>query len=224
MVSYAKYRKIFSTTSTNGHFLTKENAIKTIESGLDRLIISLDGLDQLTYEKYRVGGNFEKVKQGIQNLVIAKKETGNNHPFIVIQFIVFKTNEHQLEEAKKLKKKWGVDKVEIKTAQVYSVQDKNQLIPENKKHRRYHQNEKNEWIIKHDIPNKCNRMWRAAVVSWDAQVVPCCFDKDADFQMGNLLENSFEEIKNSEKYTHFRNQVFTNRKQIDICRNCTEGL
>jgi radical SAM protein with 4Fe4S-binding SPASM domain len=224
MVSYAKSRKFFTTTSTNGHFLTKENALKTIESGLDRLLISIDGLDQLTYEKYRVGGNLEKVKQGIQNLVEAKKETGKSHPFIVIQFIVFKTNEHQLEEAKKLKKTLGVDKVEIKTAQVYSQNDKNQLIPDNKKHRRYQQNENGEWTIKKEIPNKCNRMWRAAVVTWDAQVVPCCFDKDADFQMGNLLEKSFEEIKNTEKYTNFRNQVFTNRKQIDICRNCSEGL
>lgn len=224
MVAYAKSRNIFCTTSTNGHFLNKENAIKTIESGLDRLIISLDGLDQNTYEKYRVGGNFKQVKQGIQNLVESKKELGKGHPFIVIQFIVFKINEHQLEEAKKLKQELGVDKVEIKTAQVYSTEDKNQLIPENKKHRRYKQNEQGEWIIKSQVPNKCNRMWRAAVVTWDAQLVPCCFDKDADFQMGNLLENSFEEIKNNKKYKQFRQQIFSNRSQIDICRNCSEGI
>lgn len=224
MVSYAKSKKIFTTTSTNGHFLNKENAIKTVNSGLDRLIISLDGLDQTTYEKYRVGGNLAQVKKGIQNLVETKKELKKSHPFIVIQFIVFKTNEHQLEEAKKLKKELGVDKVEIKTAQVYSPNDKNQLIPDNKKHRRYKQNEQGEWEIKNMVPNKCNRMWRAAVVTWDAQVVPCCFDKDADFQMGHLLQNSFEEIKNNEKYTKFRKQVFTHRSQIDICRNCSEGL
>jgi len=224
MVSYAKSKKIFTTTSTNGHFLSRENAMNTVNSGLDRLIISLDGLDQSTYEKYRVGGQFKQVKQGIKNLVEAKKELHKSHPFIVIQFIVFKTNEHQLEEAKKLKKLFGVDKVEIKTAQVYSSEDKNQLIPNNKKHRRYKQNEQGEWEIKKTVPNKCKRMWRAAVVTWDAQVVPCCFDKDADFQMGNLLQNSFEEIKNNEKYTQFRQQVFTNRSQIDICRNCSEGL
>lgn len=224
MVSYAKSKKIFTTTSTNGHFLNKENALKTVNSGLDRLIISLDGLDQATYEKYRVGGKFAQVKQGIQNLVEAKKELNKSHPFIVIQFIVFKTNEHQLEEAKKLKKVLGVDKVEIKTAQVYSAEDKNQLIPENKKHRRYKQNEQGDWEIKNTVPNKCNRMWRAAVVTWDAQVVPCCFDKDADFQMGNLLQNSFEQIKNNKKYTQFREQLFTNRAQIDICKNCSEGL
>lgn len=224
MVSYAKSRKIFTTTSTNGHFLNKENAYKTVNSGLDRLIISLDGLDQTTYEKYRVGGNFAQVKQGIKNLVEAKNELKRSHPFIVVQFIVFKTNEHQLEEAKKLKKELGIDKVEIKTAQVYSSDDKNQLIPEDRKHRRYKKNQNGEWEIKNNVPNRCNRMWRAAVVTWDAQVVPCCFDKDADYQMGNLLEDSFNVIKNNESYTQFRQQVFSDRSQIDICRNCSEGL
>jgi len=224
MVSYAKSKHIFCATSTNGHFLTKENARKTVQSGLDKLIISLDGLDQATYEKYRVGGNLEQVKQGIQNLIEAKKELNKSHPFIVIQFIVFKTNEHQLEEVKQLKKKLRVDKVEIKTAQVYSAEDQNQLIPDNIRHRRYKQNKKGEWEIKREVPNKCKRMWRAAVVTWDAQVVPCCFDKDADFQMGNLLHNSFDEIKNTEKYLQFRDQVFTDRKKIEICRNCSEGL
>ena len=224
MVSYAKSQKIFTNTSTNGHFLHPENAKKTVKSGLDRLIISLDGLDQETYEKYRVGGDYSKVISGIKNLVAAKKEIGSHHPFIVLQFIVFKTNEHQLHQVKKLKKELGVDKVEIKTAQVYSPKDKNQLIPENKKFNRYKENSRGEFEIKNNVPNQCKRMWRAAVVTWDGQVVPCCFDKDADFQMGNLLNDSFGEIKNNSKYSSFRNQVFKDRSHIEICKNCSEGL
>lgn len=224
MVSYAKSQKIFTNTSTNGHFLHQENARKTVESGLDRLIISLDGLDQETYKKYRVGGQYSKVISGIKNLVAAKKEMGVHHPFIVLQFIVFKTNEHQLPQVKKLRKELGVDKVEIKTAQVYSPKDKNQLIPENKKFTRYKENSSGEYEIKTQLPNQCNRMWRAAVVTWDGQVVPCCFDKDADFQMGSLLDESFEKIKHNSKYSSFRNQVFKDRSQIEICKNCSEGL
>nr|WP_256367546.1 MULTISPECIES: SPASM domain-containing protein [unclassified Lentimicrobium] len=67
-------------------------------------------------------------------------------------------------------------------------------------------------------------MWRASVITWDGQVVPCCFDKDADHQMGNLLEDSFQNIKSNKKYTNFRNQVFSNRSTIEICKNCSEGL
>lgn len=224
MVEYAHSQKIFTSTSTNGHFLNPENAIKTVESGLDRIIISLDGLDQETYEKYRVGGQFKKVIEGIKNLVQAKEELNSASPFIVVQFIVFKTNEHQLHLLQNLKTDLKADKIEIKTAQVYSKEDKNKLIPEDAKHRRYEQNEDGSWAIKKKLPNKCKRMWRASVVTWDGQVVPCCFDKDADFQMGNLLEDSYQNIKSNKKYTEFRNQVFSNRSAIEICKNCSEGL
>jgi len=224
MVSYAKANNIFVSTSTNGHFLNPTNAEKTVKSGLDRIIISLDGLDQETYEKYRVGGDFNTVIQGIKNLVEAKKKLQSASPFIVVQFIVFKTNEHQLSQLDKLKKELKVDKIELKTAQVYSSDDKNQLIPDDSKLSRYRQNEKGEWEIKGKLPNKCKRMWRAAVITWDGNVSPCCFDKDADYKMGNILKSSFQEIKLNKEYSQFRNQVFTNRSQIDICRNCSEGL
>jgi radical SAM protein with 4Fe4S-binding SPASM domain len=224
MVSYAKTNNIFVSTSTNGHFLNPANAKKTVKSGLDRIIISLDGLDQETYEKYRVGGDFNTVIQGIKNLVAAKKKLQSTSPFIVVQFIVFKTNEHQLNQLDKLKKELKVDKIELKTAQVYSSDDKNLLIPDNSKLSRYRQNEKGKWEIKGKLPNKCKRMWQAAVITWDGNVSPCCFDKDANYKMGNILESSFQEIKLNKEYSQFRNQVFTNRSQIDICRNCSEGL
>lgn len=224
MVSYARKNRIFTSTSTNGHFLSPENAEKTIKSGLDRIIISLDGLDQNTYEKYRVGGNFNQVIQGIKNLQQAREKLNSSSPFIVVQFIVFKTNEHQLKQVKNLKKELKVDKIEIKTAQVYSENDANNLIPSDQKYSRYKQKKEGTFEIKKTVPNRCNRMWRAAVVTWDGQLVPCCFDKDATFQMGNILESSFSEIKSNLKYTEFRNQIFSDRSGIDICKNCSEGL
>jgi len=222
MVAYAKTHHIFTSTSTNGHFLNQENAEKTVRSGLDRIIISLDGLDQETYEKYRVGGHFETVIEGIKNLTAARNRLQSKSPYIVIQFIVFKTNEHQLGEVRKLKKKLNVDKVEIKTAQVYSTDDKNQLIPNNEKLRRYTPGANGKWQIKKKLPNKCKRMWQSAVITWDGQIVPCCFDKDAKYKMGNLLQSDFKQIKQNQSYSQFRNQIFTNRSQIEICRNCNE--
>ena len=62
MVRYAHERGIFTFTSTNGHFVRNdEQARAIVESGLDELIVSLDGVDQETYEKYRVGGRIERV-------------------------------------------------------------------------------------------------------------------------------------------------------------------
>jgi MoaA/NifB/PqqE/SkfB family radical SAM enzyme len=96
MVKYAGIKNIYTSTSTNGHFLTDEAAKNTVESGLDRIIISLDGLDQETYEKYRIGGSFDKVVEGIRNLVRWKKMLRSPTPFIILQFIVLRTNEQQL--------------------------------------------------------------------------------------------------------------------------------
>ena len=61
MVKYASQKKVYTATSTNAHYLNDENAKRTIESGLDRLIISIDGTTQEVYQQYRVGGQLHKV-------------------------------------------------------------------------------------------------------------------------------------------------------------------
>jgi len=224
MIAYAKSQKIFTSTSTNGHFLDKKNAEETIKSGLHKIIISLDGLNQETYEKYRIGGDYNTVIQGIKNLVQARKALKSSTPYIIVQFIVFKTNQHQLKELKKLKNELGIDKIDIKTAQIYSAKDDHHLIPDIKKYRRYRKDKKGDWEIKSSLPNYCLRMWQSAVITWDGNIAPCCFDKDVNYNMGNILNSSFEEIKNNTKYKDFRNQIFKDRSKIDICRNCSEGL
>ena len=134
MVKYASDKKIYTATSTNAHYLNDEAARKTVESGLDRLIISIDGTTQDVYKQYRVGGTLEKVTEGARNIVKWRKKLNSKTPFIFFQFLVVKPNEHQIEDIKKLAKEIGVDEVRFKTAQVYDFKDDpNQLIPENEK-------------------------------------------------------------------------------------------
>ena len=56
LVKYAADKGIYTATSTNAHYLGDDNARRTVDSGLDRLIISLDGTTQDVYQQYRVGG------------------------------------------------------------------------------------------------------------------------------------------------------------------------
>jgi radical SAM protein with 4Fe4S-binding SPASM domain len=222
MAEYAREKKIYTATSTNAHFLTDKLAKKTVESGLDRIIISLDGLDQATYEKYRVGGSFDKVMEGTRNLVKWKKELKSSTPFIILQFIVFRTNEHQVPSLRKLAKEIGVDKLELKSAQVYNYEEGNPLIPENESFSRYKKKADGKYKIDNPLYNHCFRMWRGCVITWDGLVVPCCFDKDATHRLGDLKMQSFQEIWRGEAYNKFREKVFSARNEIDICRNCTE--
>jgi len=225
MVKYASGKKIYTATSTNAHYLTDANAKRTIESGLDRLIISIDGTTQDVYQQYRVGGQLSKVLEGAKNIVKWKKELKSRTPFVVFQFLVVKPNEHQIEDVKKLAKDIGVDDVWFKTAQVYDyANDPNQLIPTIDKYSRYKKTGDGKRVVKSGLGNHCWKLWHANVITWDGLVVPCCFDKDAQHQLGNLATQSFKETWQNENYKQFRSAIMQSRKNIDICANCSEGL
>ncbi|MBL4656222.1 MAG: radical SAM protein [Flavobacteriales bacterium] len=223
MVNYASCKGIYTATSTNAHFLNEENAKKTVESGLDRLIISIDGTTQQTYESYRIGGELEKVIEGTKNIIKWKKKLKSKTPHVIFQFLVVRPNEHQIEDVKKLGKELGVDEVKFKTAQIYDHENGNDLIPTIEKYSRYRKNGNGKYAIKNQMLNHCWKLWHSCVITWDGLVVPCCFDKDATHRLGDLKERNFKEIWFNGNYARFRSAVLKSRKEIDICKNCSEG-
>jgi radical SAM protein with 4Fe4S-binding SPASM domain len=223
LIRTAKKNKIYTSTSTNAHFIDEEKAKEIIESGLDRLIISLDGTTQETYESYRINGSIETVKEATKILVETKKKVKSQTPHLIFQFLVVAPNEHQIEEAKALAQELGVDEIRFKTAQVYSYENGNPLIPQNEKYARYVKNADGTYRFKFIVKNKCWRMWSSAVLTWNGKVVPCSFDKDAQYQMGDINEADFKAIWKSEKYIDFRAQILKNRSEMEMCKNCSEG-
>ncbi|MCB0540017.1 MAG: SPASM domain-containing protein [Bacteroidetes bacterium] len=224
LVKQATEKGIYTVTSTNAHFLTPRKAKETIESGLDRIIISIDGSTQNIYENYRVNGKLDKVIEGTKNLIAAKKELKSTTPHIIFQMLVVKPNEHQIAEVKKIGQEIGVDEVKLKTAQIYDYKNGSNLIPTMDKYSRYKKNTDGTYSIKNKMENKCWKLWHSNVITWDGKVVPCCFDKDAKYEMGNLNQETFKTIWQNKKYQNFKTQLIKNRKSIDICTNCTEGL
>jgi radical SAM protein with 4Fe4S-binding SPASM domain len=222
MVKYAAQKNIYTATSTNAHYLDDENARRTVESGLDRLIISIDGTSQESYEQYRIGGSLQKVLDGARNVVQWKKKLRSKTPHLIFQFLVLRHNEHQVDEVKALAKEIGVDEVAYKTAQVYDYENGSNLIPQNEKYSRY-KNDNGKWSIKNQLLNHCWKMWHSCVITWDGKIVPCCFDKDASHTLGSLEQHSFKIIWQGEPYNQFRSSLLKSRKEIDICTNCTEG-
>lgn len=224
MVAYAHQKGIYTVTSTNGHFLNDENARKTIESGLDRLIISIDGTTQEVYEQYRKAGHLDHVLQGAKNVVKWRKKLGAHKPFLIFQFLVVKPNEHQIPEVHQLAKEIGVDQVLLKSAQINDFENGNPLIPSIERYARYAQQADGTYQIKNKLQNHCWKLWHSSVITWDGKVVPCCFDKDAQYQMGDLQQADFSSIWKASAYDNFRRQILKGRKHIDICQNCTDGL
>ena len=223
MVKYAHDKGIYTITSTNGHFLNDENAKKTIESGLDRMIISVDGTTQEVYENYRKAGKLENVLEGARNVVKWKKKLKSKTPHIIFQFLVVKPNEHQIPEVYRLAEEIGVDEVKLKTAQVYDYENGNPLIPTIEKYARYKKQEDGTYTVKNELLDHCWKLWHSCVITWDGLVVPCCFDKDAIHRLGDLKNFTFKEIWHNEAYYSFRKTLLKGRDKIEICTNCTEG-
>jgi len=222
MIKYAQEQNAYISISTNGYFINEENVDTILENAPDKLIYSVDGLDEESYQNYRVGGTFERADKSLRNLVKRKNELKKKKPFIEFQFIVMKQNEHQLDEVLDYGKDIGVDKIVFKTMQISSYENALKFLPENKKYRRY-KVENGSFKIKNKLKDHCFALWRTSVITWDGRVVPCCFDKDAEFELGQINESSFADVWKSGKYNDFRNKIFSNRKSVDMCVNCTEG-
>lgn len=214
-------RHINTIVSTNGHFLSTENAVKIVRSGLNKLIIPIDGIDQETYSSYRINGDLAMVMDGLKNITEEKKNASSRLN-IEIQFLVNKKNEHQILSVKRLAQKMNTS-LKLKSMQIISREAYETWLPLNPYFARYRKKD-GVFSIKSSFPNRCARLWFNPVITWNGKVVPCCFDKNADHIMGDLNERSFRDIWGGQEYRKFRERVLTSRHSIEICRNCTSGL
>ena len=223
MINYARKKNMYVSISTNGHFINEKNVDTVVKNAPDKLIYSIDGLDEESYQNYRIGGTFEQADTGLRALINKKKELNQKHPYVELQFIVMKQNEHQLDEVLKYGKDVGVDKVVFKTMQISSYENALKFLPSNKKYRRYII-DNGSFRIKGKIKNHCFALWRTSVITWDGKVVPCCFDKDAEYELGLTNGKSFKDVWHSDEYNNFRARILGDRQSVSMCTNCTEGL
>jgi MoaA/NifB/PqqE/SkfB family radical SAM enzyme len=224
MVRYARARRIPTLTSTNGHFVrTDEEAMAVVESGLDEIIFSLDGVEQATYERYRVGGQLERVLSAIRRVRAARDRAGVRHPAINLQFIAMRHNEEELRAARVLAAELGADTFLVKTAQVYSGEQADAFLPRAEGLRRYAAGPE-PLVVKGQPRRGCKVLWYSSTVNWDGTVSPCCFDKDAELAMGRVgAGQALGRLWRGRAYTEFRQRLLRGRGAVAMCRNCSEG-
>ena len=222
LVGMARERNIYTVTSTNGQLLTEDVCRGLGEAGLDRIIVSLDGTDEESYQKYRAGGDFQKITSGIRFLSESKKANGK--PYIILQFLVFKHNQHQVTGIREFGKNLGADLVRIKTAQLEYPETAGDYLPDQNRYSRYRKNNSGEWKLAGTLKNRCRRLWQTTVITSDGLVVPCCFDKLASYPMGSVSAGTLNQIWKNQAYNDFRRKILRSRETTAICTNCTEGL
>jgi len=228
MIRYAKQRDIYLVTSTNGHYFRKEKTVHSIvKSGIDEIIISLDGADQEVYEKYRVGGRLNWVFEGIERLARTKYLYRSKTPMIHLQFILMQQNIHQKDDMIRIGQKLGADRISFKTVQVTGFEGGENYLPNDQEFTRYHQKTGDGRFItrkRRFFPDDCLRLWYSTVVNCDGRISPCCFDKDGDYELGNLVDDSFSEIWRGDKYQQFRQHLLKDRYDFEMCQDCSEGV
>jgi len=223
LVQLAKAHRVCVTCSTNGILLADSSlADRLVASGLDNVIVSLDGLTPESYRAYRKGGELDLVRQGIRHLVDARRAQASRTPRILLQFLVMKHNEHERAGLIDNARAWGADQVLFKSVQVRNEEDAQLFLPQDEKYRRYRLSA-NGLTVKGAPVAFCERLWYSSVIHWDGAVVPCCFDKDNHHRLGSLRETNWPAIWRGEKRKAFITQVHSANKP-PICKNCTHGL
>jgi MoaA/NifB/PqqE/SkfB family radical SAM enzyme len=225
MIEYAKARKMTVLTSTNGHFLNDpETAERLVRSGLDDLIVSLDGISPGTYQGYRKGGDLGRVLEGIRTLVSAKKRLRASRPLIELQFLIMRHNEHEIDSFRELAGELGADRISLKTLQVETLQEARTYLPRRRSLRRYRL-EKGAIRLRGKLHHRCRWIWFCPVIDSDGTVCACCFDKNHTMPLGNAFNGRpMAEIWQGPSYRSFRARILAARDRIELCRNCSEGL
>jgi MoaA/NifB/PqqE/SkfB family radical SAM enzyme len=224
MINYAYQKKIFTVISSNGNRLANpEFAEELAASQLGQLILSVDGATEETYRIYRQAGYFQQVIKGIRQLLDYRKNMNKKFPRIHLQFLVMRHNEHEISKIKKLGRELGVDRVILKSPQIHDFNQAEEVLPLNPKYRRYFK-ANGQYQLKGSYSGYCKKIWYGSVITWDQKVLACCFDKNADFPLGDLKQKTFKSIWSDQIYHDFRWGVVNNRNGNAMCRNCTEGL
>lgn len=228
MIKYANIKRIKTRFSTNFNVFNENMARKLVESGLDEIVLSIDGASQETYSKYRVGGNFEKVMRNIKILLSIKNEMRSKKPKIIWQFIIMKHNESEIQKALDMAENLGIEISFIPTradmGEEIILSDREKIekyknwFPSSK-FSRYSAQSK---LIK---PRTCLFLWTQGTINWNGSVSGCCaiYPESADF--GNVFESGgFMKVWNNEKFQYAR--YIVKNKIIDesvICSGCIKN-
>lgn len=210
MIRYARRRRIRVTVSSNLNLLHEEMADLLIETELDHLIVSLDGVSQETYAKYRIGGDYDTVVKNIIMLNEKKKRKASPYPQIEVQFVVFKHNEHEIPGIKDVAAKLGVGlylrdgTLGGKGQSPPLIKDvalaEQWLSPNEEYHKEY-----DYFDLKPNIQEGyCAFLWKVVTINWDGSVFPCCWVYESNQKFGNINEQSFKEIWNNKLFRSSR--------------------
>jgi radical SAM protein with 4Fe4S-binding SPASM domain len=219
MISYARKRGIKVVCSTNAQLLALDNrADMLVRSGLDALIIAMDGITQETYHRYRRSGSLESLLEGVRSVVAKKVELESERPLLNLRFLLMGHNEHEVPLLDDLARSLGVDMLSLKTLNPYGLGK--DLLPQSPDYRRF------KYASDGGTPqrrrrNPCKNLWNTPAIHWDGTVALCTFDYDEQYVLGTLRTDPFRAIWHGAEYRRLRRQFRSDWQRIEICNRCS---
>jgi len=213
LIRYGRSRGVAMGLSTNATYLDHRKATVLLESGLDFLVISMDGASPETYERLRVGGDFATTVKNVRNFFAMKQEIPNEMT-VVIQMIVTEANKNEVEPFAKLWANVDGAQVMIKEARDWAGQV--DLVKLGKR-TAIDQTGATEAI--NHVP--CRMLWTELTVLWDGDVVPCVNVYEKQNVLGNLGTQSLDEIWNGRAMKQLRrSHLGDDVGAIPVCATC----
>lgn len=227
MIKYSHRNNLYTVISTNAVLLDNKKSKEVVGSGLDEIILCLDGMSKASYEPFRVGADFDAVMENIKNFCALKKKTARKKPFVEIQFILTKLNQKEVESARSFAHSLGVDRFRVKSFalseyaytkdEIKNLSEK--FLPDDSKYSAKIRYEKVGDIL--EIKNKkkkCDLVSSNIVVLTDGRVVMCCYDLNGGYSYGNVKEKKLKDFWHTEEVK--RKRMVARKRGYDLCKIC----
>lgn len=227
MIKYSHENNLYTVISTNAVLLDEEKAKEVLESGLDEIILCLDGMSRASYEPFREGADFDKVLGNIKNFCVLKKKTGRLKPFVEMQFILTKLNQGEVENARNFAHSLGVDRFRVKSFalseyaytkdEIRNLSEK--FLPDSTQYSAKIRYEKIGDILEmKNKKKKCDLVSSNIVVLTDGRVVMCCYDLNGRYSYGNVKEKKLRSFWHEKGVKEKR--MIAQKRGYDLCRVC----
>lgn len=207
MIRYARDRNLGTMISTNLNIERDGFAGEVVESGLEYLEVSLDGADQEAYAQFRVGGDFELVRENLVRIMEARRRLRRRTPRVEWKFIVMRHNEHQLDRARGMAKEIGVDYLTFTPVGNIDPERRELIDRWVATDPRYRQYDAEAGVDMRAARAKrvCPWLYRSASVNCDGSVSPCCYYPNfPQARFGDIRASSFGDLWNNAFYTNAR--------------------
>lgn len=229
MVRAAAERGVTTRLMTNGTLMTRRRADALVDAGLDRVTISVDGLDQESYEVYRVGGLFERVLHSMRMLDEARQAMGRERPWIEAQVLALRHTEGLLDRARRDLLAWGADEVKIKAASLELVAvpaaDARGYLPVDDSLRYYDVGADGAPTFRHrgmaDEIEVCPAMYlEPGVIMSSGETAMCCRDPDGAHGYGSAFSGGFRSVWDGPRMVEARERFADPERRPAMCREC----